>query len=367
MIEEAKAFRYLNLSVFLQFLGRQIYNIFLPVLMIQNGYGLNWVLLFLILSSAVTILSSYIGQHLMQGKNVLYFNLASVISQLILLTLLNFSGFSKIIFTAIFLLEGFYYSFYYLYYWSTTTYYTSEQTTGRNLGNLTITVALASIIGPLLGSVVLEGSQILLTGIAGTSLILSLIPLLKISTPKVENKESSKIDWKDIKKELIDYSIMSSFGVSVFVLWGIFAYLNDFRLIEIGAIVVATSVARILISSTIKNRLTDRNTRQKIMQISALGIITTSIYRYFSPEQILITNTVMSLFFVGFQLGAQTSIINSLKGGKTYYSSMLLQTNTFITRIIIYAITFFIGLKTTILLPVITGLLYLIMSYFREE
>lgn len=367
MLKEAKAFRYLNASVFLQFLGRQIYSIFLPVLMLQNGYGLNWVLLFLILSSGVTIISSYLGQKFMQEKNVLYFNLASVISQLILLILLNFSGFSKIVFTAIFLLEGFYYSFYYLYYWSTTTYYTSEHTTGRNLGNLTITVALASIIGPLMGSIILEGSQTLLTGIAATSLILSLIPLLKISTPKVENKEAGKIDWKSIGKELIDYSIMSSFEVSIFVLWGIYAYINDFTLVEIGAIVVATSLARILISSSIKNRLSDEEVRQKIMSVAVLGIILTSIYRYLAPEQILFTNVLMSLFYVGFQLGTQTSIINSFKGGKTYYSSMILQINTFVTRILIYLLVFIIGLKTTILLPVMTGLLYLSYNYFREE
>lgn len=367
MLGEEKAFKYLNISVFLQFLGRQIYNIFLPVLMLQNGYSLAWVLLFLVLSSGVTIISSYAAQNLMQGKNVIYFNLASVISQLILLGLLNFSGFSWTVFLLISLLEGFYYAFFYLYYWSTTTYYTSKKTTGRNIGNLTITIAVASIIGPLLGSVVLEGSQILLTGIAATSLIISVIPLIRISTPEVENDGSEKINWREIKKELFDYSIMASFSVSVFILWSIYVYLNGFALTEIGAIVVATSVARIVISSTIKDRLTETGMRQKVMKTCALGIIMVSIYRYMIPEHILITNTLMSFFFVGFQLSSQTSIINSFKGGKTYYSSMMLQANTFTTRIIIYLTIFLIGLKYAILLPIFTGTLYLIVNYLYNS
>lgn len=367
MLKEQEAFRYLNFSVFLQFLGRQFYSIFLPVMMIKNGYGLNWVLLFLVLSSLVTILSSYLGQRIMQGKNVLVFNLLSVGSQLGLLTLLNFSGFSRPVFIAIFVLEGFYYSFYYLYYWSTTTYYTSKTTTGRNLGNLTITVALASAIGPLLGSFVLEGSQTLLTVFAGTFLVLSIIPLFKISTPEVENSQAVKINWREITGRLVDYSIMSSFEVSVFVLWGIYAYLNDFALIEIGGIVVATSLARILVSAAIKEKLSDRSLRLKVMQFSAMGVIGTSVYRYILPEHILYTNILMSLFYVGFQLGAQTGIINSFKGGKTYYSSMILQADTFATRILIYGVVFFVGLKTSILLPVFTGTLYIVMTYLRES
>lgn len=364
MVKEKSAFRYLNASVFLNFLGRQLYSIFVPVVMLQNGYSLNWVLLFLGLSSIITIISSYIGQRFMKQKNVLFFNLFSVAAQILLLILLTFSGFSKTVFIGIFLFEGFYYAFYYLWYWSVTTHYTSKETTGNNLGNLTITVALASIAGPLIGSAILDGSQTMLSGIAVTALLLSVIPVLKISTPEVENQKSRKIEWRSIKRELLNYSIMSSFEVTIFVLWGIYAYINDFALVEIGMIVAATALARITISALIKNKLSDEKFRKTIMTFSVLGVMLASIYRYQIPEHILVTNVLMSLFYVGFQLGTQTSIINSFKGSKTYYSSMILQTNTFMTRIIVYVIAFVIGLEMIILLPVFAGALYLISAKF---
>jgi len=330
--------------------------------MIQNGYSLEWVLLFLVLSSIVTITSSYLGQKLMTGKNVLFFNLISVTSQIMLLILLTFSDFSKAVFIGIFLFKGFYYAFYYLWYWSVTTHYTSKDTTGTNLGNLTITIALASITGPLLGSVILDSSQVILNSIAGAALILSVIPILRISTPEVENHKAQKINWSDIKLELANYSIMSSFEVTIFVLWSVYAYLNDFALAEIGMIVASTAIARIVISTLIKDSLTKEKFRKIVMTLSVVGIIITSVYRYQIPEHILITNIMMSLFYVGFQLGAQTEIINSFKGSKTYYSSMILQINTFLIRIIIYTIVLVIGLESAILLPIVAGILYLLAN-----
>lgn len=362
MVSESVAFRNLNVSVFLHFLARQVYSIFVPVVMLQNGYSLPIVLLFLVLSSLVTIFSSYNGQKYMTQRNVIYFNYFAVASEIALLVLLIFSGFSALVFTGIFLFEGFYYAFYYLSYWSITTYYTSKEETGNNLGNLTISVALASIIGPLLGAYILEGSKYLLSGFAASLLFLSLIPLFKISNLKVEQKASGKVNFGEIKNQIFNYIIMSSFEVVIFVLWGIYAFINDFGLLNIGLIVSSVSVARIILSQIIKDRLSNDDFRKKVMAVSALGLMAASIYRYYMPEQILFTNLLMAAFYVGFQLGTQTGIINSVKGKRTYYSSMILQTTTFVTRIFVYLLAFLLGLKTIILLPIVAGTAYILFS-----
>lgn len=362
MVGERSAFRSLNLSVFLHFLGRQLYSVFVPVMMLRNGFSLDMVLLFLVLSSVVTIFSSWVGQRYLRGRNVLVFNVVAVLSEISLLVLLSFGGFSGLIFTGIFLFEGFYYAFYYLSYWSITTHYTSKENTGDNLGNLTITVALASIIGPLLGSTILDGSQLMLNSLAAIVLLLSLLPILKVSKPEVRDIKSGKIKVRDIVEEIAVYSIAASFEVILFVLWSIYAYINNYSLLNVGFIFSAIAVARIIISTLIKSKLNEKSFRKKVMTASTLGIMATSIYRYYLPEHIILTNLLMATFYVVFQLGAQTKIINQFKGSQTYYSSMLLQINTFTTRIIVYILALTIGLKNIILFPLIAGIIYLMLN-----
>ena len=364
-MEERKAFKNLNISVFLHFVGRQAYSIFVPVILLKNSYPLSLVMVFLILSSVVTIVSSYLGQRIMAGKNVIYFNILAVLSEISLLLILIKSGFSTVAFLLLILFEGFYYAFYYLSYFAITMHYTSEETTGNNLGNLTITIALASITGPLIGAYILAGSKIKLITTAIGALLLSLIPILRIVKTDIEGLESEETNIGNIKKELINYSLMSSFEVVIFVLWGIYAYTNDFTLLSIGFIVVATSIARIAVSLSVKKKLVNQEFREIVMFFSVLGIIFTSIYRFYVPQNIIITNILMSLSYVGFQLGVQTSVINKMKGNRTYYSSMILQATTFSTRIPVYILTFFLGLKNIILLPVAFSSLYIILNIYE--
>lgn len=362
-MKERKAFRNLNLSVFLHFVGRQAYSIFVPVILLKNGYSLGLVLLFLIFSSSITIVSSYIGQRVMAGKNVIYFNILAVISEVCLLLLMVKTGFALWVFLLIVLFEGFYYAFYYLSYFAITVHYTSQERTGTNLGNLTIAVAFASIIGPLLGSYILTGSKIYLIITAIATLLVSLIPLTRIAKPDVEGLNSGKIDFREIKKYIFNYGVMASFEVVIFVLWGVYAYISNFTLLNIGLIAVATSVARITLSHIIKEKLVEKNFRKKVMALSVLGVILVSIYRFYIPSHIVITNFLMAFFYVGYQLGAQTAIINQFKGNRTYYSSMLLQVTSFSIRIPVYLLAFVIGLRSIILLPVAVGTAYLLLNF----
>lgn len=362
-MDEIRAFRNLNISVFLHFLGRQAYSIFVPVILLKNGYSLALVIAFLVLSSGVTIISSYLGQKIMSGKNVIFFNLLAVGAEISLLLLLLKSGSSLKVFIPMLIFEGLYYAFYYLSYFALTTHYTSRQETGNNLGNLTISVALASIVGPLIGSYVLSDSKIYLIATAISALILSLLPILRISKPDVEDLKSGKPQIGSIKIEIFNYGILACFEVVIFVLWGVYAYISEFTLLNIGLIAVATSLARIVVSSSIKSKLKNKSFRRKVMTLSVLGLAATSIYRFHNPSHIVLTNFMMSFFYVGYQLGTQTAIITQLKGNRTYYSSMLLQVITFSMRIPIYLLVFLVGLKSIILLPVLAAALFITFNF----
>lgn len=359
---ESRAFRNLNISVFFHFVGRQAYSIFVPVILFQNGFSLSLVIAFLVLSSTVTILTSYLGQKALSSQNVLYFNVLAVLAEVGLLAMLLNSGKSLPILALIILFEGLYYAFYYIYYFAVTTHYTSEENTGDNLGNLTISVALAAITAPLLGSYVLGDSKTTLVALSITALLISLIPLVNISSPRVEGKKHENIHLSEIKRELFNYGIMSSFEVVIFTLWGVFAYLSDLSLLSIGSIVVASSISRITISYAIKDTLSSDQFRKAALLVSLLGLSATSLYRYWVPEDIFYTNFLMAAFYVVFQLGTQTEIINQVKGSRTYYSSMLLQVTTFSVRIPVYLAVLAIGLHNIILLPIGISIIYLIAN-----
>lgn len=341
-----------------------MYGIFLPIILLQNGYSLDVVLLFLILSSIVTIATSWFGQRLLNRKNVIYFTVVGILAEVgLLLLLLVQAEQSLFILLLIVTFEGLYFAFYYLSYYAITVHYTSKETTGRNIGNLTISIGLASIIAPLIGSHILGDSQSTLIIISIIILLTSLIPLNRIATPEVEERSKEDIQIFEIKLHVFNYSISSIFEVTVFTLWSIFAYVNDFTLLSIGSIIAATAGTRIIISYLIKDHLSNVPLRKFLMSIAVIGIAATSVYRFYIPSDIFITNMLMSLFYVIFQISVQTEIINSFKGNRTYYSSALLQMTTFTTRIPIYIIAIIIGLHNIILLPVLATIAYLLTNY----
>lgn len=359
---ESKAFRNLNVSVFLHFVGRQAYSIFVPVMLFQNGFSLALVIAFLTLSSGVTIVTSFLGQRVLSNRNVLYFNVLAVFAEIGLLLMLLQPGKSLPVLALIIVFEGLYYSFYYLYYFAITVHYTSEENTGDNLGNLTISLALASITAPVLGSHVLGDSKFNLIVFAVTVLLLSLVPLIRISSPEIEEKARGNIELGSIRRELFNYGIMAVFEVVAFTLWGVFAYLRELSLLSIASIVVASSVSRIIISYFIKDSLSSERIRKAVMLIGLVGVSAVSMYRYWIPEDIFITNFSIAVFYVMFQLGTQTEIINQFKGSRTYFSSMLLQVTTFSVRIPVYALVLMVGLHEILLLPVAVSVAYLAVN-----
>ena len=359
-ISEKLAFTYYDISVFLHFIGRCLYNLFLPIVLLKNGYTITQVLLFLLLSSIATIITSYIAYRLFLHKKVIYFNIIAILSELTLLILLSFDYFSLPIFILILLFETFYFSFYYLSHHAIIAHYTSKKQTANNLGNLTIASSFGSMMAPIAGALLLTKSKIQFILTATSFLIISLLPLFKIIHTDINGIKQPKIKIKVIKKDLIEYFFINYCEIIIFVFWAIYAYTLNMPLVNIGLITAASSFSSILFIYLIKQKLSDTTFKNKTIIISILGISIFSIYRYLFPTHIIFTNLAFGFLFASYSLALSTTIMNKLKKHQTYYSSMLLNMVAFSARTLATLTVFIIGLKNIILLPIITLPIYLI-------
>ncbi|OGH82250.1 MAG: hypothetical protein A2469_01660 [Candidatus Magasanikbacteria bacterium RIFOXYC2_FULL_40_16] len=358
MLSEKSALKKFDISVFLHFVGREMYSVFVPIIMLKNGYSLNLVFSYILLSSIVTIICSYIAQKTFHHHRVIFFNYLAIIAEIILLLLLNYSKITGAVFAGILIFEGAYYGFYYISYFSIINHYSKKKHTGKNVANAANALNLAGIIPPLIGAFVLGYSTVFLIAISIFFLSISIIPLLKINKDDINGFNLPKIKFKEIKRELFNYSILSALEVIIFTFWAIYAYESGWPLIDIGLIAVASSFANVIITEKIKNRLMEKDLRQKIKYISAILIIVLSIYRFCLPGHIIITNFLFGIVYLLFYLNIETELFIKLENKQTYSSSYLTLVSCFISRFFMVAILFFIGLKYVILLPIPLMLIY---------
>ncbi len=356
------AFKYFNLSVFLHFIGRLLYRTFVPILLLKSGFSMNQVLLYTLGYVIIIILTSISCVKFLSKKNVIFFNILGIISELFLLFLLLPEKISILILFGVILFEGFYYGFYYLSYNSIFNFYNSSKKTSNNLGNLQIAMGIASGIAPLIGAILLGINEFWFYAVSILFLLISIIPLMRIVNEDINGKSQEKVKIKSIRKELFNISLLGSFEVSIFILWALYVYVEGYSLLLIGFIPATQTFTNVILTYTIKKRLADIKLRNTIKYLSIVGIIIFSIYRYYLPNYIIFTNIILGLLFTAFSLGVNSDIYEKVKGYQTYYSSMLIDVSSFSGWVIIVSLTFIIGLKNIILAPILIGIIYLITN-----
>lgn len=361
--EEMIALKRFNFSVFLHFIGRLLYRTFVPIILLKNWYSLNQVFIYLVGYSLVTVFFAIFSIKFLSKKRVLLFYILAIVSEILLIILLIPEKINYLMFGLIILAEWIYYSYYYISYNSIVAHYTSKEKTAKNLWNLGIASGFANIFTPIVGALLLMISKNLFSVVAVIFLVFSVIPLLKIINKDINGLHLPKIKIKAIKYELFSSGIRSGIEFWAFILWPIFVYTSGFSLIYVGIIPAIEALTNIALLHTIKNKIISNKFRTISKIIWVFWIIFISIYRFFFPEQMIFTNFLMALFFAIFSLSINADYFEKIKNYQTYYSSMLLESVGFWAWALVGIITFFIGLKYGILIPVVLGIIWLIFSF----
>src|SRR3989338_7703790 len=215
MLSHKNAFRRFQLSIFLHFIGRGLYSIFVPIILLQNGYSLTQTLLFLLLSAWVTIITSLWAVKTLQKQRVILFNVIGVLAEITLLVLLTRPEYSLFAFAGILTFEALYFTFYYIAYYSIFNHFNDAQKTSANLGNTQIAIHLSSLVVPLIGALLLGKSTGWLVLVTAVFLLASLFPILQLSAMDINGERRQKIRLWTTRKEILEYAILSGDRKSV--------------------------------------------------------------------------------------------------------------------------------------------------------
>ena len=356
---EKQAFRYFDLSVFLHFLGRLLYATFIPILLLKNGFSLTAVLTYFLIQPLITILITFFSTKLLHKKNIIEFNIFAIITEIALVILFSLNSISWKLLTIFTILNASYYSLYYISYNSIIAHYSSLKLTGNNLGNLQILGQISSLLSPIIGALILENSKTTLIITSSILLFLSVLPLLKISKDDIEGQNSKKINFKNILLPLANHSLSTLTEIIIFTYWALFLYLEQINLVMIGIVSSTMSFAIILLSFLIKKKLYIESFRKSTEFIAMMGIAFISLIRYFYPEQIILTNILISLFFAALHLTTSTLLFEKVKGYQTYYSAKLINIAGMSLWPIGAILVMIIGLKNIILAPILILIIYI--------
>lgn len=362
MLTNHHAMRHFQLSIFLHFIGRGLYSVFVPIIMLQNGYSLRLVLIFLLLSAVVTIATSTAAVRYWSERRVIFFHLLGILAEIALLILLSTREYSLPIFVGLLTFEALYFTFYYLAYFSILSHFNTKEKTGTNVGNTQIAVHLAGIAVPLLGALLLNQSVLALSVVAVVFLSASLIPIFRLSRVDINGERQPKIQWHKVKKEALEYMILSAIEIVVFTLWAIHLYLSGFTLIDVATIPVAEALVRVNITQNLKAKIQALRYREKIKQLALLFIILTSLYRFALPHHVLATNLLFGLFYMLLNLTIETDVFEKLKGYRAYHAAAALSIIAFAARSVVVVLALFIGLQYTLLLPIPLALIYFFLA-----
>lgn len=362
-MKEEIAFKYFNLSVLIHFIGRLLYMVFVPILLLNNGFSINQVLLYLLLYSFIAIIISFVSYFFVKKRNIIFINILAIISEVLLLFLLFPKQISHFSYLLIILFEGFYYGFYYMTYQPIITHYTTKKNIGKNIGNIGILNNLANMIAPILGGILLIFNKIYFILISLIFVVLSMIPLLKIVKTDINGHNLKKIKISEIKVEILNQIFKSTFAVTLFSIWAIYIYVKGATILDISYIPASIAVSNIVITYFIKDRLKEFGFRNWMKILGICGIMLVSIYRFFYLDYILLTNILIGFFFIIYYYCVDYEFLTKTKGYQTYFSSLIQQNTNFGPSILIVLLIFLVGLQNIILLPVFIAILYFIVNF----
>ena len=277
MLNKNSDLNYFNLSIFFHFIGRLMYRIFVPIVLLKN---LDNIFQYLIGYCIITILVLILSLKFFSNKKVIVFNVLAILSEIFLILLFLPDKISFYLLILIILFEGIYYSLYYISYYSIITHLTTIQKTWSNLWNIEIISKFAWIITPIFWALILDISKPLFFMTALAFLLLSILPLISITKCDINGEHLPKISIKKIWRELISSTIVYGIEFSIFVLWSIYIYINWAPLLYIGFIPAIWYLVDILLIFLIKKRLSNLSIRIYIKYIGIIWIILLSIYRY---------------------------------------------------------------------------------------
>ncbi len=252
-------------SVWFHMLGNSMIAIYIPILMLQQGFELKAVLFFYVIFHLINtpsnLLAGYLVSWLGARKTIMLATLCQI-GFFVLYASISPGVFISIVFLGVLaaLYDALYYTaFLYLFMKSTV----NIENSGKNTGILYAIIRSAALVGPFIGSAILllGGGQVWVIACVIVSFIISLIPLCYTS---LENGTRGKMEsvWKFIQKPdvLSNHVSLGLFKIHeaiANVLWPVFIFIYFGTLESVAFLAILVPIVG-LVASFLSGRIHKR-------------------------------------------------------------------------------------------------------------
>ncbi|PIR88507.1 MAG: hypothetical protein COU09_01880 [Candidatus Harrisonbacteria bacterium CG10_big_fil_rev_8_21_14_0_10_44_23] len=249
-------FWHFDLSIWLHVLARSLINVFVPILLLQIGYELKTVILYMMVFIGLSVPLDFVSHSLIKrlgAKNVLILAVVSIICSFVGLYLLKVDQF-LLLFVMAFLM-----AVYDAFFWTSHLYLFEKinqkvEKIGEQTGILFAVKNLATMIGPAIGgSVLIVGGPHILIFSSIVVFSVSLIPLFQMKEihDKPGLEEPLFRNFFKQAEEKINYLGVALFGVlqsAELYVWPVFIYLYFNNISSVAMVSVILSVTTIISS-----------------------------------------------------------------------------------------------------------------------
>jgi len=290
-------------SLWLHMFASSLISIFIPILMLSTGFSLKEVLLFYILYHALDIPANFLGRFLTSRFGARVTIILGTLASIVFFVLYSqVSDWSHLLWMAFFyaLYDGLYYTASLFVFMNATR---DPENTGKNTGILHLVVRSASLLGPLLGSLLVvasNGNKLIVVSVVITMFILSLIPLFFIKsinvgadTPSVSCKKFFG-NKREIKNHL-SYGLFKIHEAVEYIIFPIFIFLTFKELSSVAVLAVLVPIVSLIFSYAASN--IKRAQREKIIMIGSALLVMVWITRFMIESQLFLYVTVVATGF----------------------------------------------------------------------
>lgn len=337
----------LYISVGIKALAQAIITIFIPIYLYKLGLSISSIALYyLIFYFSVTFCMYFAMKlnHKLGLKKVLALGTLILIAYYYLLDSLSNGGVHySVVAIVLGISMAIYYASFHIYF----TKFADKKHEASEVSIIRALFRLSAIIGPLVGALLITGGSYRLSFIiVSTLLIISIFPLFMTKDEKIkkQNITFSRVLKADTKKKGLAYIASGAIGVSAWVLWPLFIYLNVEKVISLGLIISIGSLITIFFLFAI-GKTADKN-KEKVLKTGVYSHAITWPARLFflSPIGIFIMNSLSTITLMMIDIPFLKLIYEKGRKSKGIANYFLFREfNLELGRIIVLTTVFFTG------------------------
>jgi MFS family permease len=363
-------------SVWLHTLARSFISIFIPILMLRAGYGVEDVIIYYLVYCAIDVPLNFAARWLVKTVGArLVIVIGSVISIAFFVTL-TFIEYGWAWFMLLALLAAIYDTFYWVahrFLFMETN--EGQEDVGRNTGILYGGQRLAGMLGPATGAAILIfGNQYILIAASSVVFAISIIPLLyaghlpdKPSKPQSTFQEFFR-EPKE-KRNYISSALSSIHAEAEIVIWPLFIFITFGTLESVAVVPIIVSVSAIIFSY-FTGKAESKHRKGNMITLGALVIAAIWVLRIFlsTPTFYYASIFVVAIFSLLMDIPISTRLydrgrLNDPLSASTYNNTVHMFTKFLMFAVLalvvnVFQVSFVLAAASLLLLVLVNDLVF---------